>query len=138
MYAQDEIYLICHNLVLKELIGSLIWLTYSTHPYLYIAMSLLSQYNTHPTPNLLEAGKYILQYLHSMASYGISFSTHPDTNLSSFIGFHLSHSNLASFTNANWGPQNASKPLIPAPEIYIASTHSLFSQFTFHSGGPIS
>jgi hypothetical protein len=47
----------------QSLIGSLMWLTYATHPDLCVVTSLLAQYNNQPSTGHYDAATYILSYI---------------------------------------------------------------------------
>ena len=89
------------------------WLSLSTHPDLTTAHSLLAITTAAPTQGHLNAICYIGQYIKATADYVISFSSSSNDNLKNFITFPLPDHNSSTFiptafTDANWGPQDAS------------------------------
>jgi hypothetical protein len=72
-----------------------------------------------PSPGHLEAAKYVGRYILSTLDFGLLFSTRAASSLETFIHFPLpDKSNLSTdgtittFCDTNWGPQDASQPLI--------------------------
>ena len=60
----------------------------------------------------MEAAKYVLRYLKHTASYGIWFRQ-GENRLHGTVAIpeELCGDKLLKFTDANWGPQDASKPV---------------------------
>ena len=55
----------------QSLIGYLNWLSVNTRPDINTAYSLLSQFNSKPSPDHWDSAKHVLKYLKSTMSYGI-------------------------------------------------------------------
>ena len=94
-------------------LGMLNWLAISTHPDLAPVVYLLSSYQSAPSPSHLKALKHVGKYLKATLNLGIVFSSLRNGPLEAFIHFPLSDSApdiplIDAFTNANWGPQDAS------------------------------
>jgi hypothetical protein len=49
-------------------------------------------------------------YLKGTKSMGISFTSYNRNDLSSFVKFPIESSTITCLTDANWGPQDQSKP----------------------------
>jgi hypothetical protein len=91
----------------------------NTRPDLATIFSLLSSYMHHPSPGHLEAVKHVGKYILSTMDLGLHFMSKPNSSLESYVHFPLSDDdplspsvspNFNSFCDANWGPQDASKP----------------------------
>ena len=99
----------------RQFLSMLNWLSISTCLDLTTAHSLLAIATAAPTQGHLNAIHYISRYIKATADYGISFSSSSNNNLESFITFPLPDDNSptsipTAFTDANWGPQDASDP----------------------------
>ena len=127
-----------HTITLyQSLIGGLNWLAISTRPDISVAVSLLAQHNAHATPAHLLGAKYVLRYLTGSTSHGISFTSRSaDSYLSTTFGWPKDDSALSTYTDANWGPQDASKPK-PADSITLNECRSLLGYLSTRTGGPI-
>ena len=88
------------------------WLSGSTHPDVSVALTLLAQHNSYATPAQLSGAKYVLRYLAGSADHGIAFTSQfASSYLSTTFGWPKdSTPTLTTYTDANWGPQDASKP----------------------------
>jgi hypothetical protein len=122
----------------QSLVGSLLWLAYATRRELCVATSLLAQYNKQPSSGHYDAARYVLKYILGTIEHGLRFTHKPSTTLVNFIGFVPTPN--TTFSDANWGPQNASVPAASQPPIHIHTnyTRSLYGHVTYRSGGPIS
>ena len=119
------------------------WLSISTHPDLTTAHSLLAITNAALTQGHLNAIQYVGCYIKATADYRISFSSRSNNNLENFFTFplpgHYSSSPIpAAFTDANWGPQDASIPLLKNIQpVSITKTTSILGHIIFLSGGSL-
>ena len=106
--------------------GKLNWLAICTRPDLAPIVSFIASYNHSPTKQHLESARYAVRYVRCTLGYGISFSSSSTSRLKSFLHIPLPHDieaysdarspyqhethELTAFSDANWGPQDASKP----------------------------
>jgi Reverse transcriptase (RNA-dependent DNA polymerase). len=123
---------------LCTILGSLNWLSTQTRPDIATITNLIAQYQSEPSPGHLEAAKYILRYLKGTAELGISFTSFPQSSLQSFVKFPIDPNRIHPFSDANWGPQDASVPKQNAPpqEIDLFKSRSI-SGFLLWLGGPL-
>jgi hypothetical protein len=114
----------------QSLVGSLLCLAYDTRPDLYVTTSLLDQYKKQPSSGHYDAAQYVLKYILGTIYHGLWFTHKPNTTLVNFIGF-LPPPNT-TFSDANWGRQNASVPTASKPPIHIDTnyTRSLYGHVT--------
>jgi hypothetical protein len=70
-----------------------------------------------PSPGHIEVVKHLGRYIFSTMELGLQFTSLPNSSLESYIHFPLSNdgscssdNNLTTFCDANWGPQDASRP----------------------------
>jgi hypothetical protein len=121
----------------QSLIGALNWLAVSTRPDVSVALTLLAQHNSYATPAHLLGAKYVLRYLAGSADHGIAFTSQfASSYLSTTFGWPKDTPTLTTYTDANWGPQDASKPN-PTDIISLAECCSLLGSISTRTGGPI-
>ena len=91
--------------------GGLNWLTINTRPDINVATKLLGQFNCNPSIGHLNSAKYVLRYLRLTSSHGIWF-TQGDDRLLGNVGLPnaMKDEKLLTFTDSNWGAQDASTP----------------------------
>ena len=96
----------------QSIIGCLNWLSINTLPDINTTYSLLSQFNSNPSPGHMEAAKYVLRYLKHTLSHYIWFKQ-GENRLQGCctIPKELRGDKLLLFTYLNWGTQDASKPV---------------------------
>jgi Reverse transcriptase (RNA-dependent DNA polymerase). len=123
---------------LQAILGSLNWLSTQTRPDIATITNLIAQYQSDPSPGHLEAAKYVLRYLKGTADLGISFTSKPQSSLESFVKFPIDPTTVLPFSDANWGPQDASVPKAtdPPQEIDLFKSRSI-SGFLLWLGGPL-
>ena len=122
---------------MQTLLGCLNWLSISTRPDIATITNLLAKYTAHPSPGHLTHVKHVIRYLKGTKSKGIAFSTAPNSKLESFVKFPICPSTITSLCDANWGPQDQSKPKPnESREIEPFKTRSL-SGFLLWYGGPL-
>jgi len=92
----------------QSLVGSLNWLAHTTRPDLSTVVSLLAQHQSNPLSGHLEAAKYVVKYLANTKTLGIYFTSQERSILESFLHFPVPPK-IMSMSDANWGPQDASK-----------------------------
>ena len=74
---------------------------------------MLAEYQNNPSPGHVYAAEYVIRYLAGTKQSGLSFSTNQQTDIQTYIHFPINK--LISFTDSNWGPQDASIPKKIAP-----------------------
>ena len=121
----------------QSLIGALNWLAISTRPDLSVAVTLLAQYNSTATPAHLLGAKYVLRYLSGSLDHGIAFTSQSASSyLFTTYGWPKDDPLLTTYTDANWGPQDASKPH-PSDLITLTECCSLLGSISTRTGGPL-
>ena len=122
---------------MQQLIGCLTWLSMSTRPDIATITNILAKYTSNPSKGHLESVKRVVRYLKGTREHGICFTTKPNDVLESFVKFPLNPSTVTSLTDANWGPQDQSKPRPnETRQLEPFKTRSL-SGFLIWLGGPI-
>ena len=91
---------------MRQLVGSLNWLSQGTRPDLATITSMLAKYQNSPSKAHLDATRYAIRYVKQTRHLGISFDSNFQSNLQSYIHFPLDP--LTATTDANWGPQDMS------------------------------
>ena len=94
---------------MQTLVGSLNWLAISTRPDIATVTNLLAKYMSNPNTHHIEAAKRVIKYLKGTRERGITFTSHNTSTLNTFVKFPTK-STITSMCDANWGPQDASKP----------------------------
>ena len=107
---------------MQQLTGCLQWLATSTRPDIATAVNLISRYNHCATTGHLDACKRVIRYLKGTKTLGIAFHSKRNATLSSFIKFPLNPDIVTPFADANWGPQDQSKPKGNEPELELFKT----------------
>ena len=123
----------------QSLMGGLTWLVISTRPDINVATKLLSQFNSRPSPGHMDSAKYVLRYLKSCSSHGIWF-TQGDERLTGHVGIPgvCSPDELITFTDACWGPQDASQPKPgDTRTVHMAEMNSLQGFIVTRMGGAL-
>ena len=101
----------------RSLMGGLTWLSIRTRPDIAVAHKLLSKHVTNPSQGHFEAAKHVLRYLRGTTDRGLSFvEKAADNAIHGYISWPTntpvpSHLQSEKFTDSNWGPQDASRPL---------------------------
>ena len=121
---------------MQTLTGCLLWLSTSTRPDIATATNLLSQYNHCATTGHLDACKRVIRYLKGTKTLGIAFHSRPNAKLRSFVKFPISPDNITPFADANWGPQDQSRPKPNDTSVELFKSRSL-SGFIIWMHGPI-
>ena len=124
------------NLTLQSYTGSLQWLATSTRPDIATATNLLSQYNHKATKQHIDAAKRIIRYLKGTKTLGIAFHSTSNSKLNAFIKFPIPTNTVTPFTDANWAPQDQSKPKDTDPPLEIFKSRSI-SGYVIWLNGPI-
>lgn len=124
-------------------LGMLNWLSISTRPDLTTVHSLLASATECPSQAHLDALRHVGRYIKATIDYGISFSSCSNPDLEGFIQFPLDDTDASkpkptAFTDANWGPQDASVPPSSDPRpISLDETRSICGHLVFLSFGPL-
>ena len=123
--------------LMQTYLGCLNWLSISTRPDIATITNLLAKHTANPSQGHLNHVKYVIRYLKGTKSKGIKFSTSNNVHLESFIKFPVDPSKITSLCDANWGPQDQSKPKDnDNRQIELYKTRSL-SGFLLWLGGPV-
>ena len=113
---------------MRQLVGSLNWLSQGTRPDLSTITSMLAKYQNSPTATHVEAAKYAIRYAKQTHNLGIQFNSNYQPNIQSYIKFPLDP--LTSTTEANWGPQDLSSTpsdhRLPLFKSRLISGHIIF------------
>lgn len=121
---------------MQTLVGSLNWLAISTRPDIATVTNLLAKYMSNPNTHHIEAAKRVIKYLKGTRERGITFTSHNTSTLNTFVKFPTK-STITSMCDANWGPQDQSKPDPQKPsEVGIFKSRSL-SGFVVWLNGPL-
>jgi hypothetical protein len=83
----------------QSLIGSIGWLSSTTHPDLVAAHSFLSSYMNKPASGHMKAALYVLHYIHSTHDFGISLTSKDVAPMHSYVHFTPS-TNAEAYDNA--------------------------------------
>jgi hypothetical protein len=83
----------------QSLIGSIGWLSNSTHPDHSAVHSSLASYSNKPSVGHMKAALYALHYIHSTHDYDISFTSDSVAPMHSYITFPPS-TNVEAYTDA--------------------------------------
>ena len=126
----------------QGLIGGLLWLQRQTRPDISTVTRLLASHNTHPSTGHYQAAKHVLAYLKGTIDRGIRFTQgHGRTEGYVAIPNYDDDSenfptNTGVYTDANWGPQDASHPK-EGETVVLDEVQSLLGHVVFREGGPI-
>jgi hypothetical protein len=124
----------------QRAVGGLNWLATSTRPDLCVCVSLLSQFSHNPSAGHLDGVKHVLRYLQGTKDYGIRFIQGEayTEELPNWSNRPTATTECIAFTDANWGPQDASHPP-PNQVVYISeeSVRSLLGHIIMRCGGPV-
>jgi hypothetical protein len=125
--------------------GMLNWLSLGTRPDVTTVCSFLASSQCCPSPGHLDAAKYVGRYLKATASLGLLYSSCSNSQLEGFVYFPTPNNDssgtnlsLLAFADANWGPQDASKPSTEfTREISLDETKSICGHILFFGGSPV-
>ena len=121
----------------QSLVGSLNWLATSTRPDLSPITNILAKYSSNPSEGHLAHAKHVLKYLKGTMNLGIEFSSKDNANLQSFLKFPIDHDKVLALTDANWGPQDQSKPKPDTTEQLDLFKSRSMSGYLLWLGGPL-
>lgn len=91
---------------MRQLVGSLNWLSQGTRPDLSTITSMLAKYQNSPTKQHVEAARYAIRYFKQTRKLGIIFDSNFQPHVQSYVQFPLDP--LTALTDANWGSQDLS------------------------------
>ncbi len=123
------------------MVGSLNWLSVATRPDIATITNLLAQFaNQKASCGHIESAKRVIKYLKATKSKGILFTSYNRSDLQSYLKFPLSSRCVTGLCDANWGPQDQSKPSEksndPLDELELFTSRSI-SGFLVWLNGPI-
>ncbi len=117
--------------------GMLNWLSLGTRPDISAICSILASFQCKPVQGHLEAARYVGKYIMATANLGLHFSSRRNEKLEAFVFFPPQDS-LLGFCDANWGPQEASRPTSAnVREVSMAETRSICGHILYLGGAPI-
>jgi deoxyuridine 5'-triphosphate nucleotidohydrolase len=120
---------------MQVLIGCLTWLSLSTRPDIATITNLLAQYTVKATQSHINAAKRVIRYLKGTKTLGISFNSERQETLESHVKFPVDPSKVTSLCDANWGPQDQSKPLPnETRQVEMFTSRSLSGHIIYLSG----
>ena len=122
---------------MQQLIGCLTWLSISTRPDIATITNILAKYTSNPTKGHLESVKRVIRYLKGTKNHGICFTTETNKSLESFVKFPMDPQTVTSLTDANWGPQDQSRPLPNETRTLEPFKTRSLSGFLIWLGGPV-
>jgi hypothetical protein len=124
----------------KRLVGGLNWLAISTRPDLAVSVSLLSQFMQDSSKGHMDADKRVLAWLSGTPNHGLWFTQEGKftENLIAWVDKPEPTSLAESYTDANWGPQDASHPHEDVKGLIdVSSVRSLLGHVVIRMGGLI-
>jgi hypothetical protein len=120
---------------MQTLIGCLMWLSMSTRPDIATITNILAKYTTKCTEQHINYVKHVIRYLKGSKSLGISYHSDKIKKVESHVKFPLD--TITSLCDANWGPQDQSKPRKnETRQLDLFKSRSL-SGFLIYFGGPL-
>jgi hypothetical protein len=121
---------------MQVLLGCLTWLSISTRPDISTITNILAQYTNTATSSHIDHVKRVIRYLKTTKSLGIAFHSDNNTTLQSYVKFPIPEG-ITAMCDANWGPQDQSKPRPnETRKLELFKTRSL-SGFLIYLGGPM-
>jgi hypothetical protein len=116
----------------QSLVGGLMWIQPQTRPDISAVTHLLFRHSHKPYYGHYEAAKRVLAYLKGTLDRGIRF-TQGGSPVCITVAFPMED---GAYTDANWGPQDASHPL-PGETVVIEDAQSLLGHVVTRMGGPV-
>ena len=95
--------------MMQSMVGSLTWLSTSTHPDIATITNILAKYTLKANRGHINAAKRVINYLRQTRNMGIAFHSRDNSKLESFVKFPLPDTGLHAMCDANWGPQDQSQ-----------------------------
>jgi deoxyuridine 5'-triphosphate nucleotidohydrolase len=116
-------------------VGCLTWLAMSTRPDIATITNILAKYTTKCTKAHINQVKRVIRYLKGTKTLGIQFSSKQMNKIESHVKFPIQ--DITSMCDANWGPQDQSKPSPnDTREVELFKSRSL-SGFLIYLNGPL-
>ena len=112
--------------------NKLTWLQRQSRPNISAVTILLSKFSHDPSPGHYESARHVLRYLQGTLDRGICF-TEGGSPVQVNVAFPM-HDGV--YTDANWGPQDASHPK-PDETVDIEDCQSLRRHIVMRMGGPV-
>lgn len=91
---------------LRQMIGSLLWLSQGTRPDLSTITSMLAQYQNSPHQGHIDAAIHVIRYINQTRHLGIIFDSSHLHTVHSYTHFPIAP--LHALSDSNWGPQDQS------------------------------
>ena len=132
--SQDEPSKIKH--FIQVLIGSLNWLSISTRPDITTITAMIAKYVSKPNQQYINAAKRVIKYLKGTKDLGITFSSTSDQSLEAHVKFPIADP-TTGLADANWCPQDASKPKPNSTEQLDLFKSRSISGFLLWFNGPL-
>ena len=122
----------------QRLVGGLNWLSLCTRPEITTAVRLLSRRTKNPTTQHLDSAKRVLQWLGGTRTHGIRFTQGEAfaKGIVAWVDRPADVTSTTTYTDANWGPQDASTAL-PGQTITDDECRSLLGHIVIRMGGPV-
>ena len=117
-------------------IGCLTWLSISTRPDIATITNILAKYTTKCNSGHIDQVKRTIRYLKGTKTLGISFSSKNQDKLESHIKFPVDDP-IMGLCDANWGPQDQSKPRPNESRTTPLFTNRSLSGFLIYFSGPL-
>ena len=116
---EDNKVLVRRRETYQSLVGCLTWISTNNRPDLSTAVLFLVSYSSCPNQQHLEAALFVVRYLRSTVSQGITYHSSALASTSAYLHYSPSHDReaytdatppppdqfLQGFCNANWGSQ---------------------------------
>ena len=111
----------------RSIVGSLLWVSQGTRPDISTITNILSKYQNNASNKHIAAAKYVIKYLKGSKSRGISFDSRANSKMKSYLHFPIQSQKLSAMCDANWGPQDQTKPRPNQilPELPLFKTRSI-------------
>jgi deoxyuridine 5'-triphosphate nucleotidohydrolase len=120
---------------MQVFIGCLTWLSMSTRPDIATITNLLAKYTTKCTDAHITHVKHVIKYLKGTKSLGVSYHSKNLAKVEAHVQFPLD--TITSLCDANWGPQDQSRPRDnETRQLELFKSRSL-SGFLIYFNGPI-
>ena len=117
-------------------IGCLTWLSISTRPDIATITNILAKYTTKCTSKHIDQVKRTIRYLKGTKTLGISFTSRNQNKLESHVKFPMDNP-ITGLCDANWGPQDQSKPRENEQRTTSLFTNRSLSGFLIYFSGPL-
>ena len=117
-------------------IGCLTWLSISTRPDIATITNILAKHTTKCTPAHIDQVKRTIRYLKGTKTLGVSFSSLHQQKLESHVKFPIEDP-ITGLCDANWGPQDQSRPRLNETRTTELFTNRSLSGFLIYFSGPL-